>query len=163
MGFDDLVAQARAVGDEYFELFLAFLLLLVQHLVVGVQTSFTLGLASLGGHAHPFQLALQGFASLRCYLFFLLHALGLLFQPAGVVTLPGDALAAVEFQNPAGHVVEEVAVVGYADDSAFVLLKVLLEPVDAFGIQVVGGLVEEKDVGLLQQQTAQGNPTAFAA
>jgi len=33
-GLDDLVAQSRTVGDEYFEFLLALLLLLVEHLVV---------------------------------------------------------------------------------------------------------------------------------
>ena len=36
--------------------------------------------------------------------------------------------------------VEEVAVVGYGYDSAGILLEVLLKPIDALGIEVVGGL-----------------------
>ena len=42
----------------------------------------------------------------------------LLLEPAGVVALVRDALAAVELEDPAGHVVEEVAVVGDGDDGA---------------------------------------------
>ena len=51
----------------------------------------------------------------------------------------------------------------HGDDRALVLLQVLLQPVDALGIQVVGGLVEQQDVGLLQQQAAQGHTAALAS
>ena len=55
--------------------------------------------------------------------------------------MPWDALATVELEYPLAHVVEEVAVVGHGDDCAFILLQMLLEPVDALGVEVVGGLV----------------------
>ena len=157
LGLDDLVAQAGAVGDEDFELFLFLLDRLVQQFVVAVQARLSFGLSGFGGHSHPFQLALQGLLALALGLLFLGQALGFLLKPAAVVAFPGDALAAVEFQDPAGHVVEEVAVVGHGDDRALVLLQVLLQPVDGLGVQVVGGLVEQQDVGLLQQQAAQGH------
>jgi hypothetical protein len=43
---------------------------------------------------------------------FLFQPLGLLLQPRGIVALVGDAAAAVELEDPAGDVVEEIAVVG---------------------------------------------------
>jgi len=76
---------------------------------------------------------------------------------------PRDAFATVEFEDPAGHMVEEVTVVGDGDDGALVLLQVALQPLDALGIEVVGRLVEEQDVRLLKQQTAEGHTTAFAS
>jgi hypothetical protein len=66
-------------------------------------------------------------------------------------------VAAVQLQNPAGHVVEKVAVVGHGDDRAGVALQVVFQPGHAFGVQVVGRLVQQQDVGLLQQQAAQGH------
>ena len=79
----------------------------------------------------------------------------LLLEPARVVALVGDAAAAVELEDPAGHVVEEVAIVGDGDDGARVVLEDALEPRDRFGIEVVGGLVEQQEVGPRQQQPAQ--------
>ena len=148
---DHLVAKARAVGDEDFELRLALLLILVEEGFVRVQTGLTLGLTRLGGHANPLQLALKCLATFAGLLLLLRHALGLLVEPGGVVATPGNALAAVELEDPTGDVIEEVAVVGDADDGAGVLLEVLLEPVDGLGVEVVRGLVEEKDVGLLEE------------
>ena len=45
---------------------------------------------------------------------------------------------------------------GDGDDRALILLQVLLQPVDALGVEVVGGLVEQEHVGLGQEQAAQG-------
>ena len=52
---------------------------------------------------------------------------------------------------------------GDGDDGALVLLEVLLEPEHALGVEVVGGLVQQQQVGLLQQQLAQRHATALAA
>ena len=86
-----------------------------------------------------------------------------MFQPGGVVALVGDARAAIEFQNPAGDIVEEVAVVGDGDDGAFVTLQMFFEPLHGFGVEVVGGFVEDEDVGFFKQQAAEGDAALFAA
>lgn len=69
--------------------------------------------------------------------------------------------AAVEFENPLGNVVEEVAVVGDGHDGARVGGEVLLQPEDALGVEVVRRLVQQQQVGLLQQQLAQRDTAAF--
>ena len=51
----------------------------------------------------------------------------------------------------------------HGDDCARVLLQVLLEPVDALGVEVVGGLVQQQDVGLLEQQAAQRHSPSLAS
>ena len=142
LSLNHLVAQTRTVRDEDFQLLLALLLLLVEHLLVRVQTSLTLSLTCLRCHANPFQLTLQSLAALRGSLLLLNHSLGLLVEPRRVVALPWNTLATVQLQNPLAHVVEEVAVVGYGDDRTLILLQVLLQPVDALSIQVVGRLIE---------------------
>ena len=50
---------------------------------------------------------------------------------------------------------------GYGDYRTFVLLQVLFQPVDGLCIKVVGGLVEEQHVGLLEQQATECHTTAF--
>ena len=72
-------------------------------------------------------------------------------------------LAAIELEDPLGDVVEEVAVVGDRDDGAGVVLQEPLEPLDALGIEVVGRLVEQQQVGPRQQQAAQRDAAALAA
>ncbi len=87
----------------------------------------------------------------------------LLFQPRGVVAFERDALAAVELEYPAGDVVEEIAVMGDRDDRAGIILQMMFEPGHRFGVEMVGRLVEQQNVGLLQQQAAQGHTAALAA
>ncbi len=72
-------------------------------------------------------------------------------------------MAAVEFEDPPGHIVEEVAVVGDGDNRAGVLLQVLLQPGHGLGVEVVGRLVEQQDVGLLQEQPHQRHAPPLAA
>ncbi len=149
-GVDDLVAQTRTVRNEYLQLLLTHFLLLVQHAVVRTQTGFRLGLTSLRRHAYPFQLALQGLPTLRGLLLLHRHSRRFLLQPRRVVALPWDTLAAIQLQDPSGYVVQEVAVVGDADHRSGILLQVLLQPVNRLSIQVVGRLVQQQYIGLLQ-------------
>ena len=71
--------------------------------------------------------------------------------------------AAVELEDPLGDVVEEVAIVGDRDDRARVLLEEPLEPGHGLGVEVVGGLVEQQQVGLAKQQAAQRDAALLAA
>ena len=74
--------------------------------------------------------------------------------------MPG---AAIELQNPLGDVVEEVAIVRDGHDRALVFLQEALEPGDRFGVEVVGRLVEQQQVGRLEQQPAQRDAAPLAA
>jgi len=73
------------------------------------------------------------------------------------------SLAAVELEDPARDVVEEIAVVRDGDDRTLVGLQVVLEPGDGLGVEVVGRLVEQQHVGLLQQQAAERDTAALPA
>ena len=137
--------------------------LLGQQFFVGADARLGLALTRLGAHPDPLQLALQGLAAVAFGLFLLAQALLLLLQPRGVIALPGNAVAAVQFQDPAGHVVEKVAVVGDGDDGALVLLQMVLQPGHGLGVQVVGGFIQQQDVRFLEQQPAEGHPAFFTA
>src|SRR5439155_316790 len=86
-----------------------------------------------------------------------------LLEPRGVVALPRDAGAAVELEDPAGDVVEEVAIVRDGHHRAGILVEVRLGRGDRFGVGMVGGLVEEEEIGLLEEHAAQGDAPALAA
>ena len=60
-------------------------------------------------------------------------------------------------------VVEEVAVVGDGDDGARVLVEEALQPLDRLGVEVVGRLVEQEQVGVLEQQPAERHAALLAA
>ena len=88
----------------------------------------------------------------------------LLLEPRRVVALPRDAFAAIELEDPLRDVVQEVAIVRDRDDGA------RDTPADAaratrrdLGIEMVGRLVEQQHVRLLEQQPAQRDAALLAA
>ena len=53
-----------------------------------------------------------------------------------------------------GHV-EKVAIVGDEDVAVGIVVEIALQPIAGFEVEVVGGLVEQQQAGLLQQQLGQ--------
>ncbi len=105
-------------------------------------------------HPYPLKLTFERLLTLVLAPLFLRQTLAFLLKPRGVITLVRNAFAAVEFEYPAGNIVQEITVVRNGDDRSFVFLQVLFKPAHGFGIQVVCRLVEQQNVGLLQQQSA---------
>ena len=125
-----------------------------ESLVVG-KTRLLLGLASLRVLADPLELGADDALASGVLALLHLQSLLLLHEPVGVVALVGDATTAVELEDPASDVVEEVAIVGYGHDCALVLGQVALEPADRLSVEMVGGLIEQQQVGLAQQQAGE--------
>ncbi|KAF1858260.1 hypothetical protein Lal_00014761 [Lupinus albus] len=160
---DDFVAEAFRDGDEDLLRLVALLVFVFGQFVEAGETRLRLGLACLRILARPFQFFRQRFLARGFRRLFLLQAGFFLLQPGRVIALPGDAVAAVQFQDPFGGVVEEVAVVGNADDGAREAQQELLQPFDGFGVQVVGRFVQQQHVRLTQQQLAQRHAALLAA
>ena len=117
---------------------------LPQQLLVGVQTRLAFGLTRTRRQANPLELALQGALTPRLGLLLALQPLLLLLEPRRVVAFPRNTVAAVELEDPAGHVVEEISVVSDRDDRAGVILEKPLEPGHRLGVEMIGRLVEEQ-------------------
>ena len=159
---DDRVPEPRAGGNVDLRRLDALGRVLVQQLLVGVQPRLALRLPGARRHADPLELAGQRAPAPRLLLLLDVEPALLLLEPRRVVALPRDAGAAVELENPAGDVVEEVAVVGDRHHRALVLLQVALEPPHRLGVEVVRGLVEQQQVGGLQHQPAQRDAAPLA-
>ena len=63
----------------------------------------------------------------------------------------------------AGHLVQEVAVVRDDQDRSVPILQVRFQPFDGFDIQVVGGLIQQQQVGVGKQQPGQQGAGALPA
>ena len=50
---------------------------------------------------------------------------------------------------------------GYGNDGTCILVQVLLQPLYTLGIQMVGRLIQQQYIGLLQQKAAQSHTAAF--
>ena len=160
---DDVVAEP--LGDRNDDLRHGVLLGVgdLEQLLVALVARLRLGLPRLGRGLHPLALALERAAARLVLAAFLQHALLFLRQPGGVVALVGNAAAVVELEDPAGDVVEEVAIVGDDQDRAGIVAQMAFEPVHAFGVEMVGRLVEQQQFGLVEQQLAQRDAAALAA
>src|SRR5271166_736187 len=160
---DDVLAEPLGHGNDDLRGGRRLLGLLLDEFVVSGDARLGLGLAGLGGGRYP--LALLGKSPLARYVLpaLLLEALLLLFEPGRIIALIRNAAAAIELEYPAGHVVEEVAVVGDDEDRARVGAQMAFEPVDRFGVEMVGRLVEQQQVRLFQQQSAERDAAPLAA
>ncbi len=79
------------------------------------------------------------------------------------MALPLGQVAAVQFGNTAGHVLQEAPIVGNEDDGAGEIGQLFFQPGDSRDVQVVGGLVQQQDVGLADQSLGQGHAAAPAS
>ena len=91
-------------------------------------------------------------------------------QPLGLLPLVGREVARVgihraaeQLQRAVGHLVQEVAVVADHDHRLVGLEQEALQPLGGFDVQVVGRLVQQHQVGLVQQQLGQHQPVLLAA
>jgi len=80
-----------------------------------------------------------------------------------VVAGPVGQRAAVNFDNAGGQRAQESAVVRDEDDAAGKLLEEAFQPVDGLDIQMVGGFVQQQDVGLADQCLRQQYASLHAA
>ena len=110
---------------------------------------------------HPFQGKAQ-LLELGLLLLILLHLQiepGLLFlHVERVVAGVKLSVALVNLHNPVGHLVQKVPVVGDGEDRPLEAVDVCLQPLHTLEVQVVGGLVQEKNLRLLQQEPGQVHP-----
>ena len=163
LGPDDDVSEPRPRGNVDLDRVPPLGLVLGQQLLVRSEPRLRLGVPRGRAHPHPFELALERPSAGGALLLLRREPGLLLLEPRGVVALEGDALPAVELQDPAGDVVEEVPVVGDGDDGALVGLQVPLEPGDGLGVEVVRRLVEEEEIGRREQEPAERDPAPLAA
>ena len=128
----------------------AALLLRLDQLVERLDARLGLGLARLGALPDPLELVADRLLAALVLALFLLEALGLLLEIGRIIALVDEVFAAIELEDPVDDIVEEVAVVGDEDDVAGIVDEMLFEPLDALGVEMVGRLVEQQDVGLLR-------------
>ena len=56
-----------------------------------------------------------------------------------------------DFDNRPDQLVEEFAIVGNHQDGAWVVPKVLLKPDKRFEVEMVGGFVQQEEIGFLNE------------
>ncbi len=134
--------------------------------VGAVDARFGFATAGFGASAEPLDFGVDA-----VFEGFLMAGLGvhpLLFHFEEVGVGAGDAedsvgIDAGEFGGFAGYVFEEIAVVGDDDAGEVGLGEKLFEPLDSGEVEVVGGLVEEKNFGGGDERFGDGEALAPAS
>ena len=135
----------------------------VPKFLIPLDVGLLLGGAGPGSPADPFQFHTQdGLAlSLAGVLHFL--PLRLPLQEAGIVRLIAVDCALVDLRDPVGHTVQKIPVVRYHDQHALPFFQIILQPVRHIVVQMVGGLVQQKDIRRRQERRDQRQPLSLAA
>ncbi len=87
----------------------------------------------------------------------------MLALPLGVGALEVFNPAGREVPKSRGDFVDQIVIVRHQQHRSLVALKRDIERVDGFEIEVVGGLIEDEDVGLGENQLAEDEACLFAA
>ncbi|CUI62666.1 Uncharacterised protein [Achromobacter sp. 2789STDY5608621] len=123
-----------------------------------------LGLGGLGLEAVDEALQARGFAGLALVGDVgLAQALGALRQEVAVAAAVAHQLGVIEMQDGLGHRVQELGVVGDQHDGAGIGGQPFLQPQHGVQVQVVGGLVQQQQLGRRHQRARQRQAHAPAA
>ena len=80
------------------------------------------------------------------------------FEVGRVATLMDVRPAPVELEHPRGQPVEQVPIVRHQDETPAEGQEALLEPRHRAQVEMVGGLVEDEELGRMGQHPGQGHP-----
>ena len=122
--------------------------------------------ARIGPDTQLFRRLLQllNFGLLLLVLLQLLLVAPLLFHGVeAVISRVKLRLALLNFHHPPDHFVQKPAVVGDGQDSTLELFQILLQPLGGPQVQVVGGLIQQENVGVLQNEPSEVDPGLFPA
>ena len=160
---DHGIAEPLGNRNENLLRFVALLVFVRREFLEARDPRLALRLPPLGIGAHPFEFLVHRLGARIFLLLFRGETLFLLLEPGTVVALPRNAVAAVEFENPFGGVVQKIAIVRHRDHGTREALQEMLQPFHALGVEVVGRFVEQQHVRFGQQQSTQRDAALFAA
>src|SRR5208282_4621100 len=127
LGLDHEIAEPRAGRDDDLHRVGRLLLGLRDQALERGDARLRLGLARARALAHPFELLRDRALARLLLAALLLEALLLLLEPARIIAVERQALAAIDLEDPFGDVVEEIAVVGDRHHGAGIVLEEALE------------------------------------
>ncbi len=125
-------------------------------------TAFVAGTPGLDALANPHFFLGQALVEQRIGGFFGGQRGFLVHQEAGVVAVPVDQAAAVQFEDARGEVLQEGTVVGDEQHGTVETAQGFFEPGDGPDVQVVGRLVEQQQIRLGHQRLGQQHAAAPA-
>ncbi len=133
------------------------------HLLQRAHAAFIAGAAGLDALADPHLFLRQPLVEQRVLARLVRELRGFLFRVVVVIAGPAAELPAVEIDDARGNAVDEGAVVADEQQRAAEFQQQLFQPLDGVDVQMVGGLVEQQQLGLHHQRARQQHAPAPAA
>ncbi|MCG3162568.1 MAG: hypothetical protein JMDDDDMK_03847 [Acidobacteria bacterium] len=136
---------------------------MLDQFVGAINSGFGFRRARFRAAPQPFKLApgellqLLRFDGLPLFLFLLF------FQIVAVISREGLRAPAINFEDAVCDSVEKVPVVSDEQQRAFEFGQVTFEPFDRFGVEMIGRLVQNQQVGLDDQAVSERDAFALAA
>src|SRR4029453_6633831 len=158
---EDIAAEPWTRWDvDLFKIELATALGFGRQLLVASQPRPVLCLPRLRVGPCPLQFTLQDLRPLGILATLDLKPSFLGVEGSGVVALVRMGPPAVQLEDPLGHVVQEVAIMRYGQNRPWVSLEVRFQPLHPLRVQMVRRLIQQQQIGLLEQQLAERDSTA---
>jgi mono/diheme cytochrome c family protein len=126
-------------------------------------TAFVTGTTRLHTLADPDFFLRQEFIELGVLDFFIGQQIGLACLICGEVAGERQQLAAIQFDDAGGHVIQETAIMGDEQYAALVVAQQTFEPQDGTEIQVVGRFIEQQHIRTANQTAGQRHALLHAA
>ena len=128
-----------------------------------VHPKLGLGRARLRAAANPVQFAAQETLSLQLSCLLVFHPGEIRLEVVGVVALVRVKTAGLQLNDVVADFIEEIPIVRGDEKCAAKLFQVLRHPLDRVGVEMVGRLVENQQIGIGDDGATKGDPPLFAA
>ncbi len=133
------------------------------HFLQGTDAAFIACAPGLDALAYPLLFPRQFLVELGIGLGFGGQLLVAVCQEGLVIVLPVNQLATIQFHDAVGGALQESAVVCDQDDGAAKIQQQFFQPLDSGYVEMVGGLIQQEDVGVADQGAGQGGAAGPAA
>ena len=157
VGCENLLADVSTLDVQFNLTVVAPLLGSFLQVIESVDAVLCLVGTGLGLASHPVQLGAQQVAGPFHLGILCLNAFGSFLQVVIIVAVVGEDAVLVHLEDAVADVVQEIAVMGHHQQGHTATLQVVLQPLDHVDVEVVGRLVENEHLGVVDEQSCQGN------
>ena len=136
---------------------------LLGQIIESINPTFTLGCTRFGHLSHPFQLPPKGIAILLSLTGFNLFAHRLLLYEIAVIPLIRIQNASIQLQYFIANTIQKITIVRHQQQRQIFIAQILFQPLNHIQIQVVGRLIQNQQIGHINQNPRQSHTLLLSA
>ena len=136
---------------------------LLGQIIERINPTFTLGCTRFWHLSHPFQLPPKGIAILLSLTGLNLFAHRLLLYKIAVIPLIRIQNAPVQLQYFIANTIQKITIVRHQQQCQIFITQILLQPLNHVQIQVVGRLIQNQQIGHINQNPRQSHTLLLSA